>query len=252
MHGVPGVNIGGKNINNLRYADDTALIADSQEKLQELVSILVRESESKGLRVNVSKTQVLVVSKGDTQVPANIVVNDQRLKQVQNFKYLGSIISEDGRSDSDINARIAIAKTAFNKVKPLMTNRSIPISLRRRFLKSYVWSTMLYGCEAWNISNAMQRKIEAAEMWFFRRTLRISWTEHATNESVLQRAGARREMMRSIRQRQMRFLGHVIRDGQLENVCVTGRIEGRRGRGRPRLKYMDTLARAVGRMSPEE
>ena len=127
-----------------------------------------------------------------------------------------------------------------------MINRSIPISLRRRFLKSYVWSTMLYGCETWNISSAMQRKIEAAEMWFFRRMLRISWTEHATNESVLQRVGTRREMMRSIRQRQMRFLGHIIRDGNLENVCATGRIEGRRGRGRPRLKYMDTLARAVG------
>ena len=246
LQGVAGVNVGGRNINNLRYADDTALIADSREKLQDLVNILVRESESKGLRVNALKTQVLVVSKGDIQVPANIVVNNQQLKQVRNFRYLGSTISEDGRSDSDINARIAISKTAFNKVKPLMINRSIPISLRRRFLKSYVWSTMLYGCETWNISSPMQRKIEAAEMWFLRRMLRISWTEHATNESVLQRAGTRREMMRTIRQRQMRFLGHIIRDGKLENVCATGRIEGRRGRGRPRLKYMDTLARAVG------
>ena len=76
--------------------------------------------------------------------------------------------------------------------------------------------------------------------------LRISWTEHATNQSVLQRAGARREIMRTIRQKQLRFLGHVIREGKLENVCVTGRIDGRRGRGRPRLKYVDTLARAVG------
>ena len=113
-------------------------------------------------------------------------------------------------------------------------------------MKTYVWSTMLYGCEAWNISLAMQRKIEAAEMWFLRRMLRISWMEHVTNESVLERPGTRREMMRSIRQKQLRFLGHVLREGKLENVCVTGRIEGNRGRGRPRLKYTDTLARAVG------
>ena len=244
--GVAGVNIGGRNVNNLRYADDTALIADSQEKLQELLDIVVRESASRGLKVNAAKTQVMVISKGDTQVPANIVANNQQLKQVRNFKYLGSTISEDGRSEPDINSRIAMAKTAFNKVKPLLTNRSIAISLRRRFLKTYVWSTMLYGCEAWNISNAMHRKIEAAEMWFLRRMLRISWTEHATNQSVLERAGTRREMMRTIRQKQLRFLGHVMREGKLENICVTGRIEGRRGRGRPRLKYMDTLARAVG------
>ena len=245
LDGVAGINVGGKNINNLRYADDTALVADSQEKLQSLVNILVRESEYKGLRVNAAKTQVLVVSKRDA-FPTNIYVNGQQLKQVRSFKYLGSTISEDGRCDSDIKTRIAISKTAFNKVKSLLTNRSIPMSLRRRFLKSYVWSTMLYGCEAWNISSAMQKKIEAAEMWFYRRMLRISWTEHATNVSVLQRVGAGLEMMRSIRQRQLRFLGHVMRDGKLENLCITGRMEGRRGRGRPRLKYMDTLARAVG------
>ena len=79
------------------------MIADSQERLQELVRISVPESESKGLKVNVSMTHVMMVSIGDAQVPADIVINDQRLKQVQNFKYLGSTISGDGRRDCDIN-----------------------------------------------------------------------------------------------------------------------------------------------------
>ena len=83
----------------------------------------MRESKSKGLKENVSKTQVMVVSKIDTQVPGNIVINDQRLKKVRNFKYHDSTIS--GRSDCDKNARVAIVKTASNKVKPLMTNRRI-------------------------------------------------------------------------------------------------------------------------------
>ena len=184
LEGIPGVNVGGRNLNNLRYADDTALVADSKDKLQYLVNILVRESESKGLRVNAAKAQVLVISKSVAQVPANIFINNQQLKQVQSFKYLGSTISEDGRSVLDMNARVAISRTAFNKVKPVMVNRSIPLSLRKRFLKSYVWSTMLYGCEAWNISSDMERKIQAAEMWFYRRMLRVPWTEHATNENV--------------------------------------------------------------------
>ena len=76
MLGVAGVNIGGKNINDLRNADEMAFIADSEEKLQEMGSLSVRESDSKGIQVNVSKTQVWVVSKGKTQVPANIVIND--------------------------------------------------------------------------------------------------------------------------------------------------------------------------------
>ena len=92
----------------------------------------------------------------------------------------------------------------------------------------------------------MERKIEAMEMWLFRRMLRIPWTERITNEVVLQRAGAERELMRTIRRRQMRFLGHVMRQKQLERVCVTGKVDGRRGRGRPRIKLVDTLARTVG------
>ena len=83
-------------------------------------------------------------------------------------------------------------------------------------------------------------------MWLYRKMLRISWTERVTNETVLQRAGVDRELMRMIRQRQLRFLGHVMRMRQLESVCVMGKVEGRRGRGRPRVKLLETLARAVG------
>ena len=92
----------------------------------------------------------------------------------------------------------------------------------------------------------MERKIEAVKMRLYRRMLRISWTERVTNEAVLHRAGAGRELMRAIRQRQLKFLGHVMRNRQLESVCVMGKVEGRRGRGRPRIKLVDTLARAVG------
>ena len=145
------------------------------------------------------------------------IIHTQRLKEIRNFKYLGSTIVEDGGRDSDINARKSNAKTVFNKVKSLLTNRSISLNLRKKFLRTFVWSTLLYGCEAWNISNVNQKKIEAAEMWFPRRMLRISWVEHATNKSVLQRAVTKRKIIRNIRQRQIKFLGHVIRDCKLEN-----------------------------------
>ena len=89
-------------------------------------------------------------------------------------------------------------------------------------------------------------KIQAAEMWFYRRMMKISWTDRVSNEMVLHRAGTKRELMKMIRKRQLRFLGHVMRLQQLESVCVTGRVEGRRGRGRPRVKLVDSLARVVG------
>ena len=92
----------------------------------------------------------------------------------------------------------------------------------------------------------MEMKIQAAEMWFLSRMMKISWTDRVSNEMVLQRAGTRRELMKMIRKRQLRFLGHAMRLQQLESVCVTGRVEGRRGRGKPRVKLVDSLAKAVG------
>ena len=83
-------------------------------------------------------------------------------------------------------------------------------------------------------------------MWFFRRMLKISWTERVRNSGVSHRAGTKREIMKMIRQRQLRILGHVMRLQQLENVCVTGKFEGRRGRGRPREKLVESLAKVVG------
>ena len=92
----------------------------------------------------------------------------------------------------------------------------------------------------------MEEKLEAVEMWLLRRMMRISWVERVTNEQVLQRAGTKRELMKSIRQRQMRFLGHAMRQQEMENLCLTGKVEGKRGRGRPRTKFLDSLVKSVG------
>ena len=82
------------------------------------------------------------------------------------YKYLASVVTRDGSCAEEIKTRNAIAKNAFNKVKHFVTNRSMSISLRKRFIKSYVRSTLLYGCEIWTINKAMKKKIEAAEIGF--------------------------------------------------------------------------------------
>ena len=246
LEDLEGIKIGGKNITNVRYADDTALIADSESKLQSLVDCLVRESNIKGLNVNITKTQVMVISKSDAQPTANITIQGRRLEQVQRFCYLGSILAQNGKFDEEIRTRIVIAKEAFNKVKNLVTNTGILVGLRKRFIKAFVWSTFLYGCEAWNISKVMERRIAALEMWLYRRMLKIPWVDHVSNEQVMQRAGAEREIMTSIRKRQLRFLGHTMRKQQLESLCLMGKVDGKRGIGRPRIEIVDGLARSCG------
>ena len=240
-----GVSVGGKNINNIRYADDTVLIADSEEKLQRLVERVDAAGEEMGLRINRKKTECMVMSKR-TAPACNIRVRDEIIKQVDKFKYLGSMMTVDGRSESEIRQRIGIAKSAFEKMRKLVTNRHIRIETRMRAIKAYIWSTLLYGCESWTIGKDMEKRLEAFEVWCWRRMMRVSWTERRTNESIFEEIGKERELLRTIRRRQMRFLGHVMRREQLENLSLTGRICGERGRGRPRVKYMDGLKKKIG------
>merc|ERR1719244_2287 len=85
----------------------------------------------------------------------------------------------------------------------------------------------------------MERRISAAELWFYRRMLKVSWTKHVSNEEILRRVGNPVRLMDVIRNRQLRFLGHVIRKDGVEKLALTGKIEGKRDRGRQRLKYLD-------------
>ena len=97
-----------------------------------------------------------------------------------------------------------------------------------------------------NESKEMERRLEAFEMWCWRRMMRVSWTERRTNESILDEIQGSRELMKNIRKRQLGFLGHVLRREEIENLSLTGKIDGLRGRGRPRVKYMDSIKKVIG------
>ena len=115
--------------------------------------------------------------------------------------------------------RITMAKASFNKMSPILKNRNISMNTKMKVLKCYVWSTLLYGCECWTITKDSENKIEATEMWFLRRLLRISWKEKKSNEVVLDEAHVGRSMLKTIRKRQMQFLGHLNRHKGLEHLA---------------------------------
>ena len=102
---------------------------------------------------------------------------------------------------------------------------------------------MLYrtDIDVWTISKQIQKKLEAVEMWFLRRMLRIPWTAKKTNEEVLKEADTERSLINKIRKRQATFFGHVMRRERMEYDITTGMLEGNRSRGRPREKMLDGL-----------
>jgi len=243
IQGMPGIRVGGRNINNLRYADDTVLIATTEKDLQDILNIIESESNKVGLGINIKKTETMVITKKKEIPPCNITLNGQRLKQVNSFKYLGALITSDGRSIKEVKSRIAQAKKAFSDLKKILTNQRLTFKTRLRVLNTYILPVLKYGSEAWTINNATSNIIDAAEMWFLRRMQKISYVDRVTNEEVLRRADVHRALGQNIRKGQATFFGHVMRKEALENIVTAGKIEGKRGRGRPREKLTDSLSR---------
>ena len=129
------------------------------------------KSKEKGLELNSKRTEVMVISRKEEPPIINITINGIKLKQRDHFKYLGALVSSDGRNSTEISAR----KMMFQKMKTVLTNSHISIQTRKRTLECYVEPILMYGCEAWTISKQAQKKLEAVEMWFLRRMMKISW-----------------------------------------------------------------------------
>ena len=140
------------------------------------------------MNINKSKTRVMECSRIKSGDAERIRLGNERLKVVEDFCYLGSKITADGRSREDIKWRLAIVKKAFLKKRNLLTS-NININVRKSFLKVFVWSVALYGSETWTINSVDKKRIEAFEMWCYRRMLKIRWVDRVTNEEVLNRVG---------------------------------------------------------------
>ena len=129
----------------------------------------------------------------------------------------------------EIKKRIAMGKEAFTKRKELLKcglNRDI----KKRIVKALIGSVTLYGAETWTMRKEDVKRIEAFEMWIWRRMERISWTEHITNEEVMKKVEEKRYLMDIIRTRQKNWIGHILRGNSLQRKIMEGRMEGERGR----------------------
>ena len=135
------------------------IIAESEEQLQRLINVVVSKSEEKGLYLNSAKSFTMVISKASQIPTCNINVHDKILEQVHSFVYLGSPFTSDARCEKEIRRRIGIAKSAFTSMSKVLTSRdNIHMTVCIKVLRCYVWSTLLYGCETWTLSVAMQKK----------------------------------------------------------------------------------------------
>ena len=125
LEGIEGVKVGGYNCNNLRYADDTVLIANSEEDLQKMIDAVSNGSIRMGLSLNVKKSEYVSISKNKRSPTSNVNINGEPIKQAVRFNYLGSTITSDGRCDEEIKKRKALSKQAFQNMNCFLKNSHI-------------------------------------------------------------------------------------------------------------------------------
>jgi len=174
-----------------------------------------------GMKIDVKTTKVMCISRKGEQM--KIYIDAREVEQVQQFKYRGSIITEDGHCEKDLNSRNAMRKNAFTTKKTLLTSR-MDVELRKRIVKCTAWSVALYGAETWTMTQNPQRNFEAFEMWIWRKMLKISWMQKISNQQVLDSIQEERTLLDSIHQRKHKWLGHILRhDGLLHTINTAGR-----------------------------
>ena len=129
---------------------------------------------------------------------------------------------------------------AFSLRKELLT-KSFNLTLKKKIIKTVIWSTLLYGAETWTIRMEERRRLESCEMWLWRKMLGILWSDKISNEEVLRRVGEERILMEIIQRRQRTWIGHTLWHGDLLVVMIEGRIEGKRPPGRKRISMLDQI-----------
>ena len=241
-----GVIIGGVNINNLRYADDTVLLAENNTDLQELVTAINDKGKRYGMEMNITKTKGMIVSKKETVPEIKINIEGESIQQVKEMIYLGFMATENGKCEREIKWRIGVAKSSFEKMHKVLTSRNINITGRLRLTKCYVWSTLLYGAETWTLSKATVKNLEAFEMWTYRRIMKISWKEYKSNKEVLNMINSKRMLVDMIKRKKLAYFGHLVRRDNIQRLLLDGKIDGKRSRGKQRLTWADNITEWIG------
>ena len=191
------------------------------------------------MKINVKKTKTMLVSKGVSGT-VNIAIEGQIVEQVKKFRYLRAIITENGRCVAEAKASIAMAKDAFSKRKELLS-RNMSRVVKKKIVKAIVWSVALYGCETWALKKDEIQRLNALEMWIWRRMERVSWKDRKTNEEVMDMVGEKRSIVETIVKRKKNWIGHILRGEGLLKDVIEGRMEGKPPRGRKRIGMIDDL-----------
>ena len=184
IYSQAGIKIAGRNINNVRYADDTTLMAESEEELKSLLMKVKEDSEKVGLKLNIQKTKTMASSP-----ITSWQIDGETGETVADFIFLGSKITAD--CSHEIKRRLLLGRKVMTNLDSILKSRDITLSTKVHLVKAMVFPVVMNGCDSWTIKKADYRRVDAFELWCWRRLLRVPWTARRSNQSILKEISPR-------------------------------------------------------------
>ena len=232
-----GIKIVGRNINNLRYAEDTTLMAESDEELKSLLMKVKVESEKIGLKLNIQKMKIMA-----SGPITSWEIDGVTVETISDFIFLGSKITADGDCSHEIKRCLLLGRKVMTNLDSILKSRDITLPTKVHLVKALLFPVVRDGCESWTVKKAECWRIDAFDLWCWRRLLRVPWTARRSNQSILKEISPGCSLEGLMLKLKRQYFGHLMwRVDSLEKTLMLGGIGGRRRRGQQRMRWLDGI-----------
>ena len=164
------------------------------------------------------------------------------METVTDFLFLGSKITADGDCSHEIKRHLLLGRKVMTNLDSILKNRDITLLTKVHLVKAMVFPVVMYACESWTIKKTEHQRIDAFELWYWRRLLRVAWTARRSNQSNVKEINLEYSLEGLMLKLKLQSFGHLMqRNDSLEKTLMLGKIEGRRRRGWQRMRRLDGI-----------
>ena len=174
-------------------------------------------------------------------------IDGETVETVTDFIMLGFKISADGDCSHEIKRHLLLGRKAMTNLDSILKSRDITLLTKVHLVKAMYFSVVMYGCESWTVKKAECQRIDAFELWCWRRLLRVPWTARRSNQSILKEISPEYSLEGQMLKLKLQYFSHLMqRSDSFEKTLMLGKIEGRRRRGQQRMRWLDGINNSTG------
>ena len=212
-------------------------MAESEEELKSLLMRVKDKSGKAGLKLNIQKTKIMAFGPITSWQKEG-----ETVETVTDFIFGGSKITADGDCSREIKRCLFLGKKVMTNLDSILKSRDITLPTKVCLVKVVVFPVAMYGCESWTMKKAECQRIDAFELWCWRRLLRVPWTARRSNQSILKEISPDYSLEGLMLKLKLQYFSHMMRRADsLEKTLMLGKIEGRRRRGHQGMRWLNGI-----------